>query len=98
MIGKVPARAASFAARELQWHVKEITGATLPIVRDTEAVAGTRILVGESEAARALGVTLDGFKRQEYLIRFAPEALATPTCDAPKSRPISPRGQSGSPR
>ena len=51
-----PTRAAQFAAAELQWHLEQITGATVPMARDDQTVTGTRILVGESTATLALGL------------------------------------------
>ncbi len=74
--------AASFAAVELQEHVRKITGATLPIATDALKVTGPRILVGESDATRAL--KLDGkFKPQEYFIKFLPDTLVLMGRDEP---------------
>ena len=70
-----PTCAASMAARELQEHVRLITGAELPIVRDDAPVDGIRILVGESEATRALGLRSEDFASQEYLVRAEANAL-----------------------
>jgi hypothetical protein len=70
-----PTRAASMAARELQEHVRLITGAELPIVRDGTSVDGIRILVGESKATRALGLRSSDFASQEYLIRAKGKTL-----------------------
>lgn len=70
-----PSRSAQFAAAELQHHVKLITGAELPIATDDQQVTGPRILVGESEATRALGLRSQDFSDQEYLLRFSPETL-----------------------
>jgi len=43
---------------------------------DPTRIDGTRVLVGESEATRRLGLRNEDFDRQEYLIRFLPDALA----------------------
>ena len=67
-----PTRAAQFAAAELQWHLEQITGATVPMVADDQPVSGTRILVGESEATIALGLRNTDFEPQEYLVRVRP--------------------------
>ena len=75
VIAREATRAAQFAAHELQWHLRLITGADFPVARDDEAVAGARILVGESAATRALGIDAGELKSQEYLIRFAPELI-----------------------
>lgn len=69
-----PTKAAQTAAFELQWHIAQMTGATLPIVKDGKETAGTRILVGESEATKALGIEAD-FPYQEYLVKCLPDTL-----------------------
>lgn len=75
VIAEEATRAAQFAAYELQWHLQQISGAQLPIVRDDATVSGVRLLVGESQATQALGLKAAGLKTQEYLIRFAPGTL-----------------------
>lgn len=67
--------AANLAALELQAHIRQITGATLPIVADDVPVTGARILVGESAATRALHLSPGALKYQEYLVQFTPDAL-----------------------
>lgn len=64
-----PTPSANLAALELQHHIKQITGATLPITYPGQASTGPRILVGESAATRELGLKGGGFRPQEYLIR-----------------------------
>jgi hypothetical protein len=64
-----------FAAGELQYHVRKITGATLPIVTDDKEVAGARILVGASCQTASFGLSNATFGPQEYLIRFQPNTL-----------------------
>ncbi len=61
-------RGAQFAALELQWHVKKMTGAELPIIEGTAPAAGTKILVGANEISRQMGVKSSDFKKQEYLV------------------------------
>lgn len=75
VIAKDPAYPAVFAARELQYHIEKITGATIPIVTDEFKVKGVKILVGESSITRQMGLSNDSFKSQEYLICFRPEML-----------------------
>jgi hypothetical protein len=75
VLAKEPTRAAQFAARELQWHLKQITGAEFPIAKEDEPVTGVAVLVGDSTKVRAMGIRPDQFKKQEYLIQFTPEAL-----------------------
>jgi len=82
VIAADPSPAAGFAASELQYHVRRITGATLPVVPDDAAVQGPRILIGDSAATRKLGFRAADFKDQEHCIRFRPDALILMGCDA----------------
>ncbi len=70
-----PSPAAGFAAAELQYHIAKITGALLPVVADNVPVQGPRVYVGESEATKRLGLRMTQFQKQEYCIRFFPNAL-----------------------
>ena len=74
-----PTAAAQLAAFELQYHVKKISGAKLPIVREPQAVEGTAILVGESSATRTLGYPHAALDEQEYVIKTFPDALLRPS-------------------
>ena len=76
VLAKQPSRAAQLAAFELREHLRRISGAELPIVADDTPAAGTRVLVGESAATRALGLANPGFAPQEYLVKFLPGTLA----------------------
>jgi hypothetical protein len=82
VVAAKPTTAASFAAVELQEHVRTITSATLPIATDALKVTGPRILVGESEATKKLKLGAK-FKPQEYLIRFLPDTLVLMGRDEP---------------
>jgi hypothetical protein len=75
VLAETPSTSAEFAAAELQHHIWKITGAELPVVHEPERVSGPRVLVGEGEATRALGLKSRDFADQEYLVRFAPDAL-----------------------
>jgi len=75
VLAKQPTVAANFAALELQAHIRKITGATLPIVDEDAKVGGPRVLIGESAATRALRVTTNSLKYQEYQIRFLPDTV-----------------------
>jgi len=75
LIAQKPTKAAQLAADELRYHVKLITGVTLPIVSDRDAVKGTRILIGDSAATQALGLHNADFKFQEYLLDLRPATL-----------------------
>jgi hypothetical protein len=81
VIAADPTPAAGFAAAELQAHVYRITGARLPVVPDTAAVKGPRILIGDSAATRKLGFRADQFRDQEHCIRFRPDTLVLMGCD-----------------
>lgn len=75
IVGTQLNHAAWFAASELQRHIKLITGATLPLVRDTGAVAGVRLYVGESTATLAMGFSDDDYEQQEYSVSFRSNAI-----------------------
>jgi len=75
VLAKQPTRAAQFAAYELQWHLKQITGGDFRIVRDDEPVQGLAILVGDSLPVRTLGIDPRQLDKQAYVIRFTPGAL-----------------------
>jgi len=64
-----------FAAGELQYHIKKITGATLPVVKDGEPVTGTRIMVGLSDAMELAVFKAKPFAIQEYAISAAKGVL-----------------------
>lgn len=70
-----PTRAAQFAASELQWHLRQITGAEVPIVGEDQSPAGVKLYVGETHASRRVGLWNAKLGNQEYAIRFLPEAL-----------------------
>ncbi|HOX37604.1 MAG TPA: DUF4838 domain-containing protein [Candidatus Brocadiia bacterium] len=70
-----PTPSARLAALEIQFHLMRITGAELPIRTDAENVSGTRILVGDSDAALKLGFKGMDFAPQEYLVAFRPDCV-----------------------
>lgn len=49
-------------AEELRWHLKEMTGASLPVITDAQALPEDAILVGRDRYTDALGVKLDAQK------------------------------------
>ena len=71
VLAEKPTKAAQFAALELQWHVKAISGAALPIVRDAAAVTAghVKVYVGDGPRAQALGLAQATLKLQEYAAR-----------------------------
>lgn len=72
-----PTKAAQFAAYELQWHVKQITGAELPIRKGFVRlpVGHVAVFIGDTPRARKLGLAQDQFASQEYAIVFRPGEL-----------------------
>jgi hypothetical protein len=70
-----PTRAAQFAAGELQWHLKQITGGEFRVVKEDEPITGVAILVGDSQRVRALRIQPDRMPKQEYVIHFTRDAL-----------------------
>lgn len=58
VIADAPSEQALQAAEVLKDYLAKITGATLPIARESESVTGNRILVGRSAAVAALGIEL----------------------------------------
>ena len=94
---KKPTISANLAARELQYHIEEITGAKLEIKTAAEAVnvKRVRILVGESEATRKLGLKGEDFQSQEYLIRIKDDTIilmGRDWLDTPANRAETGRG------
>ncbi len=75
VVAQNPTPSARLAALELQYHIRKITGAVLPIRTDREEITGTRLLVGESKQTNALGIKGHDFKPLEYLIQFRPETI-----------------------
>ena len=76
VVAESATRSAQLAAAELQWHILRMTGATLPIATDKQKTEGVKILVGESDATRQLGLKGSDLKPQEYLVRFQADTLA----------------------
>ncbi len=68
VLGEKPTASAQLAAYELQYHLRKMSVATLPIVREPQSVTGTVVLVGESNATRALGYRSEDFEVSEYLM------------------------------
>ncbi|HWL54810.1 MAG TPA: DUF4838 domain-containing protein [Chthoniobacteraceae bacterium] len=64
-----------FAARELQEHLRAMSGATLPIVTKADGSTPNLIYVGESEGTRALGVETTGLPMEGYRVVATEKAL-----------------------
>jgi len=76
ILAERPARAAQLGAFELQTYVEKITGATLAIVSKPTGEVPVKIYVGESEAARQVGVNADGLERDAFHMVSGPNWLA----------------------
>ena len=68
VIAKEPTRSARLGATELQSYLEKISGARLEIVSEPTEKDSLAIFVGESEAARAVGVAADGLTRDAFRI------------------------------
>ena len=77
IVPAAPNPSALWGAKELQWHLKKITGADVPVVTDREQIDSdkVRIMVGESRATRSLGITAKGYQRQEYSLQAKANAI-----------------------
>jgi len=65
VVAATPSGTVMEAATDLQTYIQRISGAALPIKNEKEAVSGTRILVGQSDAVKGLGVKVpSGFTYQ----------------------------------
>ena len=56
------------AARELQRHLRAMSGAELPIVHAASPGVKNQVYLGESDATRKLGFSLEGLKRDGFKI------------------------------
>lgn len=75
VVGAAAMEPAKEAAVELQNYVRKMTGAELPIVTDDQEIADSKVLVGESQFTRELGLRNTDFGDQEYLIRTSGKDL-----------------------
>jgi hypothetical protein len=66
-----PVHVVRYAAEELQAHVQLASGATLPIVRESEAgdVASPRVFIGATQAAAGAGIDLAALPPEGWVIR-----------------------------
>ncbi len=74
VLAEKPVKAAQLGAFELQEHIKQITGATLPIVKGKPQGQGLKLFVGNSKAAVAAEAPAD-LKSQEYAVVFKPGSI-----------------------
>lgn len=76
VVSEKPTRSAKLAAKELQAYVAKISGAKLPIVTAATGAMPAKIYVGESDAARAQGVTAEGLPRDAFRMVSGDDWLA----------------------
>ncbi|NLO74978.1 MAG: DUF4838 domain-containing protein [candidate division WS1 bacterium] len=68
-------KAAQLAAYELQWHLEQMSGTTVPIVTDAAEATGTWLLVGASAETERLGIAAEKLQDQESVVQFLPGAI-----------------------
>jgi|GEM_PF-5781097 len=95
VIAAHPTRSARLAAKELQHYVQKISGASLPVVTSPSDAAAVKILIGDSDALRAKGVTTAGLPRDAFRIVSGDGWLALAGDDM-DFQPIEPWGRGGS--
>ncbi len=66
-----PFETARYAVDELAWHIKEATGVALDVLPESTVPDKlcTRIYVGETEAARRVGIVPESLPREAYVMR-----------------------------
>ena len=83
----IPAKAdrlVKTAADDFVYHVRLITGATLPVVGDDQPVpAGNRVLIGDSRLTREMGISVDPLPREGFRILTTADTLAIVGKDKP---------------
>ncbi len=80
-----PGVAATFAARELQYHIKKSMGVELPVVRGAVPAKMLPLCVGESQFTRQLDLNVAQFDDQEYIIRINRSYVVLAGKDQPPS-------------
>lgn len=68
-------RRVRLAAEELQSHIRQISGATLPIVDSPGAKMSCHVYVGESAHTKKLGIRVDGLKPDGFKVVSGPNWL-----------------------
>ena len=68
---EAPSRTAVYAAEELVRHIETATGLSLPVVTEgaVPEVAASRLFIGDTQAARALGIDPGTLGPDEFLLR-----------------------------
>ena len=75
ILSRRPTSTAQFSAMELNHHIRLISGAELPIVKEGDAFRGFGIYVGETDFARKNGFRPEDFQMEESQIKFTPDAM-----------------------
>ncbi len=72
-----PSRTALYAADELVSHIEKAAGARLPVFSESDVIAGygARIFIGDTRAARGLGIELDKLGPDEFIIKTSGKNL-----------------------
>lgn len=76
VVAEEPTRSAALGAKELQSYLEKITGARLEIVTELTEGDFLPIFVGESELAKAIGITAEGLPRDAFYVRSGENWLA----------------------
>ena len=76
-------------AKELQEYLRKMTGATVPIADDGQALEGNLVLVGQSRLTREMGMDLSSLTGDSFVMKTVPGRLVLVGHDA-RARPNDP--------
>lgn len=85
VLSKQATPAAKMAATELQWHLRQMSGAEVPIAYDDNPPPGTHILVGDSALTAAHGLDSAQFALEQIVLRVVGSDLIVMGDDAKPS-------------
>ena len=89
VIADRPTLDAQYAAAEVQYHVKLITGAELPIRKRSEkALFPVKLRVGQSPETERLGFGKGRYKGEEYELKFLPDGIVMIGNECPDYRQL----------
>ena len=77
VLSEEPSKAARFGAAELQWHVKQMTGVELPLIRESDPrpADAVSVYIGDTARTQAIGLPQSAFSNQEYAIKLVENEL-----------------------
>lgn len=76
VVAKDAPASALFAVQELQYHMKKMSGADIPVVTDDQAVdAASLVLIGRSALTDKLGIDYSAIAPEGYIIKSAGNSL-----------------------